>query len=238
MKKTFISNLLILIFVSTKVQSLDLIEEILNEIKQINQKVDLLNEKADNNHKIIKIMQEEVRKNFTNIGNDLKVIKMLEEKTKENSEILKKEFPSINEDCLNITKENSEILNNEVLSLKEDLSSITLNIRKVEQEAIKTEEKMTTSFNDIFNKVEPMKDEIKRSLENFDDQIKSLDQEFVENNLKVTSIEFKSDNIIESVANIEMLVKGLDYGGIPGVPAKKCSFTRMDPKWIINDHFF
>ena len=78
---------------------------------------------------------------------------------------------------------------------------------------------MTTSFNDIFNKVEPMKDEIKRSLENFDDQIKSLDQEFVENNLKVTSIEFKSDNIIESVANIEMLVKGLDYGGIPGVPA-------------------
>lgn len=213
MIKTFISLLIILIFVSTKVQSLDLIEEILNEIKQINQKVDLLNEKADDNHKIIEIMQEEVRKNFTNIGNDLKVIKMLEEKTKENSEILKKEFPSINEDCLNITKENSEILKNEVLSLKEDLSSVTLNIRKVEQEVIKTEEKMTTSFNDIFNKVEPMKDEIKRSLENFDDQIKSLDQEFVENNLKVTSIEFKSDNIIESVANIEMLVKGLDYGG-------------------------
>ena len=47
MIKTFISLLIILIFVSTKVQSLDLIEEILNEIKQINQKVDLLNEKAD-----------------------------------------------------------------------------------------------------------------------------------------------------------------------------------------------
>ena len=48
MQKKFISILLLLIFDSTKVQSLDLLEEMLNEMKQINQKVDLLNKKADN----------------------------------------------------------------------------------------------------------------------------------------------------------------------------------------------
>ena len=73
MKKKFISLLLILIFVSAKVYSLDIIEEMLHEIKQINQKVDLLNEKADNYQKRIETIQEEVRQNFTNIDSRIEM---------------------------------------------------------------------------------------------------------------------------------------------------------------------
>merc|ERR1712198_271284 len=86
----------------------------LKEIKQINQKVDLLHEKADINHKIIETTQEEVKKNFTNLnsriemtGNDIRIvksdfldrlnsmendIKAITENTKKNSDILKNEI--------------------------------------------------------------------------------------------------------------------------------------------------
>ena len=49
-------------------------EEMLIELKQNNKKVDLLNEKADDNHKIIETMQEEmkeVRKNITNLDSNI-----------------------------------------------------------------------------------------------------------------------------------------------------------------------
>ena len=71
MKRSF---LLILTFLFCKVHSYDLIEEMLIELKQINKKVDLLNEKADDNHKIIETMQEEmkeVRKNITNLDSNI-----------------------------------------------------------------------------------------------------------------------------------------------------------------------
>ena len=73
MKKKFISLLLILIFVSAKVHGLDIIEEMLHEIKQINQKVDLLNEKTDIYQKRIGTIQEEVTQNFTNIDSRIEM---------------------------------------------------------------------------------------------------------------------------------------------------------------------
>ena len=94
MKKKFISLLLILIFVSAKVHSHDIIEEILHEIKQINQKVDLLNEKADINQKRIEIIQEEVRQNFTNLDSRI-------EMTRDDGKILKSDFKNEIFDRLN-----------------------------------------------------------------------------------------------------------------------------------------
>jgi len=194
MIKTFISLLIILIFVSTKVQSLDQeIEEILNEIKQINQKVDLLNEKADNNHKIIKIMQEEVRKNFTKIDsriemncdfknevfdklnsmqNDMKVIKTLEENTKTNSDILKNEMDAVMEFFF---------------------LTLNPNIGKIEQEVIKTKEEVETSSDRIFQKVKPIRDEIIKKLESFEYEVNSLNHTIIY--LFINSLKFHNERI-------------------------------------------
>ena len=74
MMKSFMSFLSILTFLFCEVYSYNLMEEMLIELKQINKKVDLLNEKADDNHKIIETMQEEmkeVRKNITNLDSNI-----------------------------------------------------------------------------------------------------------------------------------------------------------------------
>ena len=252
MQKKFISILLILIFDSTKVQSLDLLEEMLNEMKQINQKVDLLNEKADNNKKIFETFQEEVRQNFTNMDSGF-------EMTREDIRSVKSELNSLQHDMKAIKtfeeniKINSDIIKNEIPAVKENFLTLNSNIGKIEQEVIKTKEELKissdktfdkvepmrdemirsfeyqvkslnhtieeryaiitkenseilkTSFDDIFSKAEPKIDEIKRSLESVDDQVKSLNHTIQENSSKVTSIE-------NSVTNMEILMRSLDYG--------------------------
>ena len=172
--KTFISVLLILFFESTKVESLDIIEEILMEIKQINQKVDLLNEKADDNHKIIETMQEEVRKNFTNLesrnemtGNDITIVKR---DFLERLNSMQNDMKAIKEN----TKKNFEILKNEIPAVKENFLTLNSNIGKIEQGVITTKAEVKTSSDKIFNKVEPIRDEMIRRFESSEYQLEAL----------------------------------------------------------------
>ena len=89
MKRSF---LLILTFLFCKVHSYDLIEEMLIELKKINKKVDLLNEKAEDNNKIIEIIKEEmkeVRKNITNLDSNFLVLDSKIDMTWEDIKIVK-----------------------------------------------------------------------------------------------------------------------------------------------------
>ena len=57
-----------------------------------------------------------------------------------------------------------------------------------------------------------MRDETKRSLKCFQNQVKSLNQTIEENISKVTKIELRSSNIFENVKDIKVLVNGWVHG--------------------------
>ena len=110
------------------------------------------------------------------------------------------------------TKDNSELLKNEIPAVKENFVTLNSNIENVEQEVTKSKEEVKNTYDKMLKKVEPMRDEMKKSLKSVDDQVKLLNQKADENNSKMTSVELKSNNILESVIGIERLVKRLDYG--------------------------
>ena len=180
MKKTLISILFILIFLSPNVQSLDFLEEMLKEIKQINQKVDLLTEKADDNQKIVKNMQEEVKQNLTNLDSRI-------EMTRDDFRIVKNDFMKEIFDRLNsMQKDMKEIKIYELPAVKENFLTLNSNIVEVEQEVIKTKEELQISSDKTFDKVEPMRDEMIRSFESFEYQVKSLNHTFEKKYANIT----------------------------------------------------
>jgi len=207
MKKKIKPYLFMLIIVSTEVHSFNILEEMLKEIKEIGQKVDLLNENfkeemndVRKNLTLLDFSIETTRDDIKIIKSDMEKIKKLGKKAEENSEILKNEFPAV----------------------KENILTIKSNFENIGQQIIKTKSEIRNELNE---KEKQMSEEIHRSIERFDNKVQSLNQKIEDNNLKVRSIELKSNTIHENVNDIETLVKTLVFGTVvlssEGIGAEK-----------------
>ena len=64
-----------------------------------------------------------------------------------------------------------------------------------------------------------MRDEMKKSLKSVDDQVKLLNQKVDENNSKMTSVELKNNNILESMRENSRILKK----EFPAVKKKFCN---------------
>ena len=109
---------------------------------------------------------------------------------------------------LESTRENSRILKKEFPAVKNNFVTLNSNIENVEQEVTKSKEEVKSSYDKMLKKVEPMRDEMKKSLKSVDDQVKILNQKADENNSKMKSALYKNYTLPKNGSNFQRLSIG------------------------------